>query len=85
MSAVYPHKTFGTRVGPLISKSEEKHTGYNLDNIDERHDMSPEDCAECDGEDDEGPVPLVVVVDGGHAKEHEDDRLGRTVHMQGSE
>ena len=39
----------------------------------------PEDGAEGDGEDDEGPVPLVVVVDGGHAEEHEDDRLGRAV------
>ena len=42
-------------------------TGYSL----------PEDAAEGDGEDDKGPVPLVIVVDGGHAEEHEDDRLGR--------
>ena len=35
----------------------------------------PEEGAESDGEEDEGPVPLVVVVDRGHAQEHEDDRL----------
>ena len=45
--------------------------------------LLPEDCAEGDGKDDKGPVPLVVVMDGGHAEEHEDDRLGRAERMKG--
>ena len=37
---------------------------------------SSEDGAEEDGQDDEPGVPVVVLVDGGDAQEHEDDRLG---------
>ncbi len=36
------------------------------------------DGAEENGEADVGPVPDVVVVDGGHAEEHEDDRFRRS-------
>ncbi len=36
------------------------------------------DGAEENGEADVGPVPHVVVVDGGHAEEHEDDRFRRS-------
>ncbi len=44
----------------------------------------PEECAEADGAEDKVPVPLVVVVDGGHAEEHEDDGLGRAAqHLHG--
>ena len=46
---------------------------------DEEEDADdPEDGAEGDGEDDEGPVPLVIVVDRGNSEEHEDDRFRRT-------
>ena len=44
--------------------------------------LSPEDSAEGDGKDDECPVPLVVVVDGGYPQEHEDDRLGGAVQIK---
>ncbi len=38
----------------------------------------PEYSTEEDGEYDEPPVPVVLVVNGGHAQEHEDHRLGAT-------
>lgn len=42
--------------------------------MEDRTDGS-EDRAEENGEEDEGRVPIVLVVDGVDAEEHEDDRL----------
>jgi len=42
--------------------------------VEDRTDGS-EDRAEENGEEDEGRVPIVLVVDGVDAEEHEDDRL----------
>ena len=44
---------------------------------------NPEEGTKADGKEDKGPVPLVVVVDGGHAEEHEDDGLrARAQHLE---
>ena len=57
------------------SKKKKNQTQKSHATVPIKH-LKPEDCAEEDGEDDEPPVPVVLVVDGGHAQEHEDHRLG---------
>ena len=75
------------RPGFLVSKGGLIRRGplYSFDTLVTKSDNCPEkrklltksseDNTEDEAEEDEGRVPHVVVIDGGHAKEHEDDGL----------